>query len=278
MTLAAFHPRNLPPQQWRSFSDLPDSVRRRMRFQPPSIRPARFLPVLAVLVAMAPAGCGKGSETAAHRGGGPVPNLAPVAEEGAVTVPPRNTTRVGGADPVLDAASVARVVYPGLTATSRPQAVVVVDRGDWPAALAASPLAGAPLNAPILYSEGGSLPPVSREALEAMHPTGSAALGGAQVIRVGTQAALPTGFVARTLPNGDPAGIATEVEKVLSTVAGAQPKEAVVVGLAGARSFQMPAAGLAAVSAVPLLPVGGGELPAATETLLESMHHPAVYV
>src|SRR3954452_13862411 len=113
MTLAAFHPRNLPPQQWRSFSDLPGSVRRRMRFQPPSMRPARFLPVLAVLVAMAPAGCGKGSDTAAHRGGGPVPHLAPAGVEAAVPVTTRNSTRVGGADPVLDAASVARVVYPG---------------------------------------------------------------------------------------------------------------------------------------------------------------------
>ena len=27
----------------------------------------------------------------------------------------RNTTRVGGTDPVLDAAAIARVVYPGLT-------------------------------------------------------------------------------------------------------------------------------------------------------------------
>jgi len=252
-----------------------------MRFRPPSTRPARFLPLLAVLAVLLLAGCGKGGETTAHGGGGsggPVPSLAPVAEEGAVTVTTRNTTRVGGADPVVDAAAVARVVYPGLTGTSRPQAVVVVDRHDWPAALAASPLAGAPLNAPILYAEGGSLPQISREALEAMHPTGAAALGGAQVIRVGTQAAIPTGYVARTLAHSDAAGIAGEVEKVLSTVAGAPPKQAIVVGLGGARSLQMPAPGLAAMSAVPLLGVGGGELPAATEGLLRSMHRPAIYV
>src|SRR3954452_5654218 len=151
-----------------------------MRFKPASTRPARFLPLLAALAVLLAAGCGKGTRSAGQSGGGPLPSVAPVSEQGAVTVTTRNTTRVGGPDPVLDAAAVARVVYPGLTATSRPQAVLVVDRADWPAALAAAPLAGAPLTAPILYAEGGSLPQVSREALEAMHPTGVKALGGAQ--------------------------------------------------------------------------------------------------
>src|SRR5690348_16781727 len=115
-----------------------------MRFKPASTRPARFLPLLAALAVLGAAGCGKGGQTAGRGSGGPVPNLAPVAEEGAVTVTTRNTTRVGGADPVVDAAAVARVVYPGLTATSRPQAIVIVERRDWPAALAASVLASAP--------------------------------------------------------------------------------------------------------------------------------------
>src|SRR5256885_17013329 len=131
-----------------------------MRFRPPSTRASRFLPVLASLLALTLAGCGKGSSTARQGGGGggPVPSLAPVAEAGAVTVTTRNTTRVGGADAVLDAAAIARVAYPGLTPGSRPQAVIVVDRADWSSALAASVLSSAPLNAPILYSEGGSLP------------------------------------------------------------------------------------------------------------------------
>ena len=62
------------------------------------------------------------------------------------------------------------MVYPGLTAGSQPEVVVLVDQRNWPAALSASVLAGAPLHAPILYAEGKKLPPVSLEALEAMHP------------------------------------------------------------------------------------------------------------
>ena len=250
-----------------------------MRFKPPSTRPARFLPALAVIAGLALAGCGKGNQAPSHGGGGgPVASVAAVAEEGAVTVTTRNTTRVGGSEPVLDAAAIARVVYPGLTATSRPHAVVVVDRRNWQAALAASALAGAPLNAPVLYAEGDSLPAASREALEAMHPAGVAALGGVQVIRVATKAAMPAGFSVRSLTRTDAAGVAGEVEQVLSTAAGATPRQAIVVGAEGPRSLQMPAPGLAAESGVPLIPAGGGELPPATEALLRSLHHPAIYV
>jgi hypothetical protein len=249
-----------------------------MRFKPASTRAPRFLLVSASLVALVLAGCGKGAQTTLHHAGGPVPNLAPVAEEGAVTVTTRNTTRVGGSEVLADAAAIARVAYPGLTAGSRPQAVVLVDRREWPGALAASVLASAPLNAPILFAEGNSLPQVSREALEAMHPKGASALGGVQVIRVGTKAPLPTAYTARTLASSDPAGLPAEIEQLLAAVSGATPHEAIVVGTEGPRSMQMPAAGLAAESGAPLLPVAGAALPAGSETLLRRLHHPAIYV
>ena len=207
-----------------------------------------------------------------------MPSVAPVAEEGAVTVTTRNTTRVGGADAVLDAAAIARVAYPGLTPSSRPQAVVVVDRADWPSALAASVLSSAPLNAPILYAEGNSLPDVSREALEAMHPLGAKDLGGAQVIRIGTTASIPAGLTVNSLPGKDPAGTAVEIEHVLAAASGSRPREVIVVGAEGAHALQMPAAGLSAESGAPLLPVTGAELPSVTETLLRSLHRPAIYV
>ena len=57
---------------------------------------------------------------------------------------------------------------------------MLVDERDWPAALAASALASAPLSAPILYTEGDRCRAVSREALEAMRPTGAAARSAAR--------------------------------------------------------------------------------------------------
>src|SRR5271167_2833502 len=139
--------------------------------------------VLALLASSAAvAGCGKSSASLSGEGkGGPSTPATP----GALAVTTKNTTRLGGADPASDAAAVARAVYPGLTAATRPQAVVLVQEHDWPASLAASALASAPLGAPLLYAERGALPEASSQALQAMQPPGAHVLGGAQVIRVG---------------------------------------------------------------------------------------------
>src|SRR5215217_9480150 len=50
----------------------------------------------------------------------------------------KNTTRVGGADPVADAAGVAQAVYPGRSRDTRPGAVTLVDGKDWRAAISAA--------------------------------------------------------------------------------------------------------------------------------------------
>jgi hypothetical protein len=243
-----------------------------MRFRIASTRGA----ILLSLAALVLAGCGKTAPEAAP-GGGPLRKLAPVAAEGAVSVTTRNTTRVGGADPAVDAAAVARVVYPGLTAASRPQAVVIVDQRLWPVTLAASSLSGAPLNAPVLFAEGNSLPQVSLEALEAMHPTGASTLG-AQVIEIGTKAPLPTRYTVRAIAAGEPPAMAAEIERVLVHVQGTRPSQAIVLDTDGPRALQMPAAGLAAQSGVPLLLSEGSSLPSETAAALRLLHRPAIYV
>jgi len=138
------------------------------------------------------AGCGKAAP----------PPPAPFANAGSpgrgtIALATKNTTRLGGADPATDAAAVARAVYPGLTAATRPQVVVVVDDRRWGAALAASALAGVPLGAPLLYANGDRLPQATLQALRSMRPLGSAALGGAQVLRVGTAAPIASAAASR---------------------------------------------------------------------------------
>jgi hypothetical protein len=243
-----------------------------MRFRIASTRGAILLSIAALTVT----GCGKTAPEAAPAGG-PLRKLAPIAAEGAVSVTTRNTTRVGGADAVVDAAAVARVVYPGLTAASRPEAVVIVDQRRWPVALAASSLSGAPLNAPLLFAEGDSLPQVSLEALEAMHPTGAATLG-AQVIEIGTRAPLPARYSVRAIAAAEPAKMAAEIERVLVHVQSTRPSQAIVLDTEGPRAPQMPAAGLAAESGVPLLLSEGGSLPSETAAALRLLHKPAIYV
>src|SRR5207253_11305007 len=136
---------------------------------------------------------------------------------------------------------------------TRPQAVVVVDPRNWGASLAASVLASAPLRAPLLYSEGGTLPDVSRQALEAMRPTGAPALGGAQVILLGASPAVPSSYRARTVavPAGEPAAAAA-VERLLASTRASGARQAIVVAADAQRALQMPAAGLAAESGAPI--------------------------
>jgi hypothetical protein len=242
--------------------------------------PSRSIaPLAALLLAASGVGCGK-SALGRHAAAGPTGTIAPVAAQGALSVVTKNTTRLGGADPASDAAAVARAVYPGLTQSTRPQAVVIVDQRNWPASLAASSLASAPLRAPLLYSDGPSLPEVSLQALEAMSPTGDPALGGAQVILVGTSATVPGRYRSRIVqvPARDPAAAAAAIERIFRLSHGSRPAQAIVVSLEGPRSLQMPAAGLAAEAGAPILFATAAAVPPATSATLSHLHRPSSYL
>jgi hypothetical protein len=236
--------------------------------------PSRLL--LALLAGATLAGCGKSAPAPSADGSGE--QIAPVSTQGAGGLSTKNTTRLGGADPAIDAAAAARAVYPGLTASTRPQAVVLVDEHDWPAALAASALASAPLGAPLLYSDGSTLPAVSAEALAAMHPTGAAQAGGAQVIRIGTAPATPAGYRLSTLTASEPAALAAEVARLVGRARGVTPHQVIVLADDAPPALVMPAAGLSAESGAPILLVGSTGVPAATSAALRSLHQPTIYV
>jgi hypothetical protein len=242
--------------------------------------PARAKGVLLALVAVvALAGCGK-SAFKRQAVAGPTAAVAPVAAEGTVSVVTKNTARVGGADPASDAAAVAVAVYPGLTPTTRPEAVVVVDQRNWAASLAASVLASAPLHLPLLFSDGGSLPEVTRQALQAMRPTGAPRLGGAQVIMLGTQASAPGGYRERrvAVPARDPAAAAAAVEAFAAAARGTPATDVILVPAQAQRSLQMPAAGLAAESGAPILLASPAGVPPATAAALSRLKHPGIFL
>jgi hypothetical protein len=231
-----------------------------------------------MLAGAALAGCGKSAPLPAGSSGAPI---AQVSTEGAGGLATKNTTRLGGSDPATDAAAVARAVYPGLTVSTRPQAVVLVDEHDWPAALAASALASAPLGAPLLYSEGSTLPSVSSQALAAMHPTGAAQAGGAQVIRIGSPPALPAapaGYRTTTLTASEPAALAAEVAQLESRARGVTPRQVIVLAEDAPPALVMPAAGLSAESGAPILLIASTGIPTATRAEMAGLHRPTIYV
>jgi hypothetical protein len=241
------------------------------------VPPLRLLAAL-VLCGGALTACGKGSHAKTTRSGAAA--LPAPEARGVAGISTKNTTRLGGADPADDAAAVARAVYPGLTPATRPQAVVVVDRGDWPAALAASSLASAPLAAPLLYAEGDTLPEVSEQALRAMRPIGAATLGGAQAITVGASVGAPAGYRFKAVEGsaGTPAGAGVSVLHLLQAARGRSPHDVIVVAVDAPRALQMPAAGLAAESGAPILFVTRSGVPSATSVALKALKRPAIYV
>ena len=244
----------------------------------------RLLAALALLAAALAsgvlAGCGKGSATQSGSQSSAAGGATTPPARGVVAVSTKNTTRLGGAEPASDAAAVAQAVYPGLTPATRPQAVVLVDERNWPAALAASVLASAPLGAPLLYADGGSLPAVSEAALRAMQPLGARSLGGAQVLDVGSTPTVPAGEVPRTIAAGttDPAALAASIQRLDDSLRGHAARDVLVVASDTPQALQAPAAGLAAESGAPILFVTRAAVPAATNAALRALRHPTIYV
>src|SRR3954454_3764376 len=173
---------------------------------------ARFAALLAFALI---AGCGGGGRSSTDnrqpvlgQSGDEEPAGPPL---GFPIVATKNTTRVAGADPVADAAAVARAVFPARTQESRPQAVVLVDRADWQSAISAAQLMSRPVRAPLLFSDGDELPPSTKQTLGDLGPTGAAKAGGAQVIRVGSAPA-PEGLKSTVVAGGDPATLAGAID------------------------------------------------------------------
>ena len=236
---------------------------------------------LFVFAIAAVGGCGGG-------GGGSNSHEAPVLGQrgdekpqgpplGFPVLATKNTTRVAGADPVADAAAVAQAVYPARTAETRPQAVVLADQHNWPAAIAASQLAGPPVRAPILLTDGNKLPGATKAALDALKPTGAKAVAGAQVIRVGTKA--DVGKLRTTdVAAGSPAAVAAAVDRLQAAAVGGKPTAAVVVASSDASDYAMPAAGWAAKSGDPVLWTGRETLPPETRAAIARHRRPGIYV
>ena len=188
----------------------------------------------------------------------------------------KNTTRVGGADAIANAAAVARAVFPGGSPGTRPRVVVLADQHVWQAGLAAAVLMSGPLRAPLLLSDGGELPGASAEALNALAPSGASELGGAQVVRVG-DAPAPAGFRSTTLAGEDPSALAAAVDRLQSAAVG-HASRAVVVASADSPAFAMPAAGWAAKTGNPLLFVHRDTIPGATFAALQAHRRPRIYL
>lgn len=253
------------------------------------------------IVAAIVGGGGSGGGTPAP--GTPAPVSGARAPAGARTAPTPtqlgypafatdNTTRVGGPDPVSNAAGVALAVYPSAEADQRPAAVTLVDAADWQTAIAAAvlmaaplgppsgvpaaALRGAPSGAPLLVSAADGVPSPTAQALSALDPRGNARTGGAQVFAIGG-VAVPAGLRAKRVAAPEPAAGAAAIAALRDRLLGAPPRH-LVIASATEPGFAMPAAAWAARSGDPVLFAEPDRLPAPTAAALRRHPGTPVYV
>ncbi|HET8758042.1 MAG TPA: cell wall-binding repeat-containing protein [Solirubrobacteraceae bacterium] len=242
-----------------------------------------------LLLALAVAACGGGGGGGGDDGGGQKPDQPVLGASGDEEQPEnaaplgfpifatKNTTRVAGADPVADAAAVARAVYPARTEESSPRAVVIVDQADWRSAISAAQLMARPLRAPILFSDSGELPAASAEALEELAPSGADEIDGAQVIRIGESAATPENRRSKDVAGESSASLAQGIDKLQAAAAG-DPTQNVLIAPADSPEFAMPAAGWAARSGDPVLWTLKDTLPSETRAAIQAHPRARIYV
>ena len=189
----------------------------------------------------------------------------------------RNTIRVGGADAVADAAGVASALFPATGSSDRPTAVVLVDSEDWQTAIAASVLAGPPIGAPLLLSEGDELPAVSDDTLQRLDPKGSDLSKDAQVIRIGQDVARPGGYKTAVVQGGDPFERSAAIDRFVSAARG-KPSADVVLYSADSPQWALPAASWAARSGDAALPVKRNAIPGPVRRALAGHEGPNVFL
>jgi hypothetical protein len=189
----------------------------------------------------------------------------------------RNTTRVSGSDATADAAGVASALFPASALETRPPAVVLVDKNDWQAAVAAAALVAAPLRAPILLSDGGSLAPVTSDTLGRLKPKGASLARNAQAILIGDKPGPPKGLRAAAIRGADPYTLAVAIDK-FSSVAKGRPSGDVIVASGERPEYSIPAAAWAARSGDAVLFTRRDSLPPQTRGALTQHQRPHIYL
>lgn len=205
----------------------------------------------------------------------PAPDSATAEELGFPAFATSNTTRVGGGDPVANAAAVALAVYPSTKPSQRPPAVALVDGADWRGGIAAAVLMAPPVGAPALISADGEVPAATMTAFDALDPAGGPQSGGARAFAIGAAAA-PDGLEAQAVGSGGSSGAAA-VARLRDRLHGRPPKH-IVVAPAAEPLFAMPAAAWAARSGDPVLFSERDRLPRATASYLRRHKSIPVFV
>lgn len=187
----------------------------------------------------------------------------------------RNTTRIPGADPTADAASVAIATYPTQGGVGSTGAVVLAPADSWQLALAATPLTADPIGAPVLFSSAAEVPSPTSNALSALAPKGLDSADGTQAFVVGG-VAVPDGLKTTDFNGTDPADVADQIDAERAKVTGTKEPAHLLVVSSEDAGLAMPGAAWAARSGDPLLFANGDDIPEGTLNVIK--RHPDIPV
>lgn len=246
------------------------------------MRAPTSIALLLVTVALSACSIGGGDSGSAAVGvdAGAAPTASQsqaAAKLGFPTVATRNTIRVGGGDAVADLAGVASAVFPATSPRDRPNAIVLVDKDDWHGAIAASVLDAQPLGAPVLASDGSSLPAATSDVLARLRPQGADLARDAQVIRIGSNPPAPSGLKSGQIAAPDPYKTAAAIDRFFTAVRG-KPSPHVVIASADQAAYAMPAASWAAHSGDSVLFTQRDRVPRATMRAVAAHDKPDIYI
>jgi hypothetical protein len=203
----------------------------------------------AVVPVEAPSSSGSGSSGEGESGS--EGSAADAEELGYPSFATSNTTRIGGPDPIANAAATALAVFPAMNEKQRPVAVSLVGKEDWAGAIAAAVLMAEPVKAPLLYGEAEGVPDATSSAFGALKPSGGAASGGAAVFAIG-DVEIPGNLSANKIKAGGDAAEAAAVARLRDRLAGSPP-QAIILASSSEPAFAAPAAAYAARSGDPVL-------------------------
>lgn len=194
----------------------------------------------------------------------------------------KNTIRIPGEDPTGNAAGAALTVYPSTSVETRPKLVSVVAKNDWRAAIAMSVLSARPIGAPMLISEDGGVPDVTKSAINALSPIGISVPGRAVKPKamIAGNVEVPEGLPRINLVDSTYEKLALSVDALWITLNGGTPSEEVIVTTAdpALARFALPAGPLAAKTGSPVFFTEKDKVPLSTLRAISAHGKPRIYV
>ncbi|NIC01055.1 cell wall-binding repeat-containing protein [Halobacterium sp. R2-5] len=201
-------------------------------------------------------------------------------DEGTVT---SMTTRLAGSNDYETAAAFTQNVYTAINDHTRPGAAILINDSDLAAALPGVAFIHHPIDGAVLLTEQGSLPAVTREEIERLHPEGVHVDGDMQVYIIGgeryisndvQQTVEAMGLKTRRIAGETPIEVAANADQYLSTIH-ANHRDTTFIADLDDLQTAIPAQSWNAHGGDGFLYIDGDRIPEATQQQLEARFNEA---